>query len=114
MGFSSLLVFIRMIKIGLNHAFKSEFQVETRQLGILFFFENLRLFVVDYEADEAFVLLDLVALPCECDCVVRCGVRLELQNMTFTCNDRAEPSLSDVSKPQKVIKFWSLCTFPLR
>lgn len=53
----------------------------------------LRLLVVDYEADKVSVVQRPVALPCQPDRMTCCDVRLELQDMTFTCCDRAGPSV---------------------
>lgn len=48
-------------------------------------FDYLRLFVVDYKADKVSVVWWLIALPCQPDRVACCNVRLECQDMAFTC-----------------------------
>lgn len=48
-------------------------------------FDYLRLFVVDYKADKVSVVWWLIALPCQPDRVACCDVRLECQDMAFTC-----------------------------
>lgn len=48
--------------------------------------EHLRLLVVDHEADKAFVIPRLVALPCQTDGVAGRAVGQDLEDVTFTCN----------------------------
>lgn len=58
--------------------------------------EYSRLLVVDYEADKVFVAQWPVALPCQPDRIACCDVRHELQDMAFTCCDRAGPSMRHI------------------
>ena len=65
-----------------------------------------RLLVVDYEADKVDVAFRPVALPCQPDHMTPCDVGLELQDMAFTCWDRAGPSMRHIKTTQCVPTHW--------